>query len=417
MENTIYDIIVIGAGAAGLMAAGTAAEAGASVLLLEAMPRAGRKLMITGKGRCNLTSNTAIEEYLENINPVPKFCLPMFSRFFVSDTLRHFHRLGVATIEERGRRIFPRSGRAVDVVDALVNWNTGNGVRFKFERKVKELIIENHKVIGVKLDTGTVFACKNCILATGGRSYPATGSTGDGFRIAAEAGHRIIPSLPALVPLVTAGDLAASMQGLTLKNIEATLYINGKKKKSRFGELLFTGNGLSGPVILSLSRDAVIALHNGHKAEIEVDCKPALNKTMLEARIQRELDKHGNAKFKTMLRSLVPLQMISPLCASSGLNPDKYCNQINAAERTVLLRHLKKLRFEIVDHGGWEDAIITSGGVHLKEINPSTLESKIAAHLFFAGEILDLDAATGGYNLQIAWSSAFAAATAAAERT
>ncbi|MDZ7821257.1 MAG: aminoacetone oxidase family FAD-binding enzyme [Candidatus Marinimicrobia bacterium] len=266
-----YDIIVIGAGAAGLMAAGTAAEAGASVLLLEANPKAGRKLMITGKGRCNLTNNTSLEFYLENINPLPKFCLPMFSRFFVKDTLRHFRNIVVPTIEERGRRIFPRSGRAMDVVDALVSWNTGSGVTIKYGRRVKQLLAGNGALTGVMLESGSVFSCECCILATGGRSYPLTGSTGDGYRMASEAGHRVIPPMPALVPLVTEGGVAGSMRDLVLKNVEATLYVKGKKQKSRFGELLFTEQGLSGPIILALSRDAVLALHRGLKTEICID--------------------------------------------------------------------------------------------------------------------------------------------------
>ncbi|MBN2780802.1 MAG: NAD(P)/FAD-dependent oxidoreductase [Candidatus Marinimicrobia bacterium] len=415
MTETPYDIIVIGAGAAGLIAAGTAAEAGASVLLLESMKRAGRKLLITGKGRCNITNNSDIAEYMKQIYPVPKFCRPMFSRFFLPDTLRLFHRLNVPTLEERGRRIFPQSQHAMDVVDALVSWIEGRGVTIKYQRKVKNLLVENGAVKGVELDTGSVFPCRAVILATGGRSYPATGSTGDGYVMAAALGHRIVTPLPALVPLTTSGGLAPELQGLSLRNVRADLYLDGKKVRSNFGEMLFTHFGLSGPIILDISRDAVIALAEGRRVEIELDCKAALDETVLDARLLRELDANGRAKLKTMIKNLVPLKMVLPLCAHAGLDPEKFCNQVSGEERRSLLTGLKHLRFTVTGHTGWNDAIITSGGVDLKEVNPSTLESKRIQGLYFAGEILDLDAATGGYNLQIAWSSGFVAGTAAAD--
>ncbi len=414
MSDTHYDVIVIGGGAAGLIAAGTAAEAGASVLLLESMQRAGRKLLITGKGRCNITNNADIPEYLKHIYPLPKFCRPMFSRFFVKDTLRHFRQLDVPSIEERGKRVFPQSERSMDVVDALVSWVTHHGVTIKYKRKVKHIITDEHKLTGVSLDMGAEFSCTSCILTTGGRSYPATGSTGDGYRMAAEIGHKIIPPHPALVPLETSGDLAPSLQGLSMKNVEASLWVNNKKQRSEFGEMLFTHFGLSGPIILSLSRDAVIALSNNQSVELEIDCKPALSDTTLNARLLRELDAHGKAKLKAMLKNLVPLKMILPLCKNTGLDPEKFCNQVNAAERKRILQWLKHMRFTVQGHTGWNDAIITSGGIDLKEINPSTMESKVLPNLYFAGEIIDIDADTGGYNLQIAWSSGYVAGQSAA---
>ena len=414
MSNTHYDVIVIGGGAAGLIAAGTAAEAGASVLLLESMQRAGRKLLITGKGRCNITNNADIPEYLKHIYPLPKFCRPMFSRFFVKDTLRHFRQLDVPSIEERGKRVFPKSERSMDVVDALVSWVTDHGVTIKYKRKVKHIVTDDHKLTGVALDMGAEFSCTSCILTTGGRSYPATGSTGDGYRMAAEIGHRIIPPHPALVPLETSGDLAPSLQGLSMKNVKASLWVNNKKQRSEFGEMLFTHFGLSGPIILSLSRDAVIALSNNQPVELEIDCKPALSDATLDARLLRELDAHGKAKLKAMLKSLVPLKMILPLCKNTDLDPEKFCNQVNAAERKRILQWLKHMRFTVQGHTGWNDAVITSGGIDLKEINPSTMESKVLPNLYFAGEILDIDADTGGYNLQIAWSSGYVAGQSAA---
>lgn len=414
MNNTHYDIIIIGAGAAGLMAAGTAAESGAKVLVLESMKRAGRKLLITGKGRCNITNNSDIQNYMKQIFPVPKFCRPMFSRFFVQDVIRLFHRLDVPTIEERGRRVFPASQRSMDVVEALVNWVESAGAEIKYNRRVKKIISKDGKIEGVALDTGAVFGCDKCILATGGRSYPATGSTGDGYRMLRELGHRVNETLPALVPLETRDDLATSMQGLSLRNVEATLWVEDKKIRSKFGEMLFTHFGLSGPIILDLSRDAVSAMRKNEFAEIRLDLKPALDDEKLDARLLRELDFHGRSKLKSMLKNLMPLKMIYPFCSYVDCDPEKFCNQISGEERKRIHKGLKEMTFRISGNTGWNDAIITSGGLELKEVNPSTMESKVIRGLYLAGEILNLDAATGGYNLQIAWSSGYVAGINAA---
>ena len=414
MSTNHYDIIVIGAGAAGLMAAGTAAEQGASVLLLDSMKRAGRKLLITGKGRCNITNNSDIANYMKQIFPLPKFCRPMFSRYFVSDIIRHFHDLGVPTKEERGRRVFPESEKSMDVVTALVNWNETSGVTIKYDRRVKKIIVENDHIHGVELDTGAVFNCNKLIIATGGRSYPTTGSTGDGHRMLREVGHKVNKTLPALVPLETSGKLATDMQGLALKNVEATLWADNKKIRSKFGEMLFTHFGLSGPIILDLSRDAVIAMKENKFIEITLDLKPALDNEKLDARLLRELDFHGRSKLKSMLKNLMPMSMITPFCEYIKCDPDKFCNQVNGQERKNMHRGLKEIRFTITSNTGWNDAIITSGGVELKEVNPSTMESKLIKGLYIAGELLDLDAATGGYNLQIAWSSGYVAGQNAA---
>ena len=413
MNKIHYDIIVIGAGAAGLMAAGTAAEQGANVLLLDSMKRAGRKLLITGKGRCNITNNSDIANYMKQIFPIPKFCRPMFSRFFVSDILQHFHKLGVPTKEERGRRVFPESEKSMDVVTALVKWNENAGVTIKYDRRVKRILQEDDMITGVALDTGAVFNCNKVILATGGRSYPATGSIGDGHRMLRELGHKVNMTLPALVPMETSGKLAENMQGLALKNVEATLWGDNKKIRSKFGELLFTHFGLSGPIILDLSRDAVIAMKENKFVEITLDLKPALDNEKLDARLLRELDFHGKSKLKSMLKNLMPLSMIFPFCQYADCDPDKFCNQISGAERKKIHRGLKEMRFKVTGNTGWNDAIITSGGVELKEINPSSMESKLIKGLYVAGELLDLDAATGGYNLQIAWSSGYVAGNSA----
>ncbi len=409
MDKSQYNIIVIGAGAAGLMAAGTAAEQGAKVLLLDSMKRAGRKLLITGKGRCNITSNSDIQHYMKQIFPMPKFCRPMFSRFFVSETLQFFHALNVPTIEERGRRVFPESQKSMDVVTALSKWNESKGVDIKYDRRVKKILVENNIVKGVTLDTGASFSADKVILATGGRSYPSTGSTGDGYRMARELGHKVTATLPALVPLETEGSLAENLQGVSLKNVQATIWADNKKVRSKFGEMLFTHYGLSGPIILDLSRDVVIAMRNNQFLEITIDLKPALSIEKLDARLRRELDFHGKSKLKSMLKNLLPLKMLYPFCEYAELDPEKYCNQISSKERNVMHKALKEMRFKITGNTGWNDAIITSGGIELKEVNPSSLESKIISGLYFAGEVLNLDAATGGYNLQIAWSSGYVA--------
>ncbi|MCF7832736.1 MAG: NAD(P)/FAD-dependent oxidoreductase [Candidatus Marinimicrobia bacterium] len=415
MSELHYDIIIIGGGAAGLIAAGTAAEAGASVLILESMKRAGRKLLITGKGRCNITNNSDIQNYMKQIFPLAKFCRPMFSRFFVSDILQLLHRLDVPTIEERGRRIFPESQKSMDVVTALVKWVEKAGVTIKYDRRVKQIIQNKGIITGVALDTGAVFNCNKVILATGGRSYPATGSTGDGFRMVRELGHKVNTTLPALVPLETEGGLAESMMGLSLRNVQATLWADHKKIRSMFGEMLFTHYGLSGPIILDLSRDAVIALRENKIVEITIDHKPALDDQKLDARLLRELDFHGRSKLKSMLKNLLPMKMLYPFCDYVKCDPEKFCNQVSGAERKRMLSGLKEMRFTVTGNTGWNDAIITSGGIELKEINPSTMESKVISGLYFAGEVLDLDAATGGYNLQIAWSSGYVAGISAAQ--
>lgn len=414
-EHNRYDVIVIGAGAAGLMAAGTAAEAGARVLLLESMPRPGCKLLITGKGRCNITNNSDISEYLRQIYPLPKFCRPMFSRFFVSDTLQFFHRLGLMTLEERGRRIFPQSRRSMDVLKALLDWNTQWGVEIRYEEAVTEILREAGKFTGVRTRRENRYHAGAGILASGGRSYPATGSSGDGYRLAEECGHSIRKPFPALVPLECYGKLAPSLQGLSLKNVRIELWVDGKRQGNRFGEMLFTHFGLSGPIILDISREAVEALEQKRKAEIRLDCKPALDNTVLDARLIRELGQHGKSKLKTLLKTLLPLSMILPFCREAGLDPEKFCSRITAEERRRILESLKDLRFELSGFRGWNEAIVTAGGIELKEVNPSTMESKVLPGLFFAGEILDLDAATGGFNLQIAWSSGFVAGRSATE--
>jgi predicted Rossmann fold flavoprotein len=301
----------------------------------------------------------------------------------------------------------------MDVVTALTKWNEDNGVEIRYDRRVKKIIVEEGELKGISLDTGATFTSQKVILATGGRSYPATGSTGDGYRMAREVGHKVSATLPALVPLETNGRLAEDMQGLSLKNVEATLWADNKVIRRKFGEMLFTHFGLSGPIILDLSRDAVIAKRDKDFVEITLNLKPALDDKKLQARLIRELDFNGKAKLKSMLKNLLPLKMLYPFCRYIDCDPDKFCNQINAEERKRIQRGLQRMHFKIKGNTGWNDAIITSGGVEIKEINPSTMESKLIPGLYFAGEILDLDAATGGFNLQIAWSSAYVAGTSA----
>ncbi len=414
-------VIVVGAGAAGLMAAGQAAEMGAETLLLEKMDRPGRKLRIAGKGRCNLTNVAPVSEFIAHFGPDGRFLRQAFSRFFNSDLVAFFEELGVRTVTERGGRVFPSSGQAQDVVDALV-WRIGKqGVTLRTRSPVERLLVEGGRVVGVQVLRNQVFPQKPgfyradaVIVATGGASYPATGSTGDGYRLAQAVGHTIVPIRPALVPLETAGDVAPRLQGLSLRNVTVRVWVNGKKQAEAFGEMLFTHFGLSGPIILSLSRQVVDALHLGQKVILSVDLKPALDERKLDARLRRDLDAHGKQHFHTILKRLLPSKLI-PVCIDlTGIPPDKMAHQITAQERQRLRMWLKDFRLEVTGHRPFTEAIITAGGVDTREIDPRTMASRLVEGLYFAGEVLDVDADTGGYNLQAAFSTGWVAGRSAA---
>jgi predicted Rossmann fold flavoprotein len=408
-----YDVIVIGAGAAGLIAAGHAAHQGAKVLLLEKMRRAGRKLLITGKGRCNITSNSPKSVFYKNIFPHGRFLQHAFDVFFTEDILKIIHDQGVETTTERGDRVFPVSNLAADVVNALMRWMGKKNIETMYEAKVSGLLIEENAVVGVRAIINGVskeFFGKRVIICTGGKSYPATGSTGDGYVLAKQAGHTINEVRPALVPLVTKGIIAEKLQGLGLKNVNAVVWVNGKKTAEEFGELMFAHYGLSGPVILTLSRKVVEELYKNKKIEIGIDLKPALDEKKLDARLLRDINDHGKKQVENIFRLWLPAKLIPVFLELIEIDENKLCHQLTAKERRRILLLMKDFRFEVSGHPGFKEAIITAGGVSTAEINPKTMESKLAPNLYFAGEVIDLDGTTGGFNLQLAFSTGWLAA-------
>ena len=403
-----FDVIVIGAGPAGLLAAGRAAELGAKVLILEKMKREGRKLLITGKGRCNITNDAPISEFIKHVYPNGRFLRSAFSSFFSKDIIELLKEHGVESTLERGGRYFPASNRSVDVLKALLQWVKSKKVEIRCGYRVEDLIVEDNTIKGVQAN-GQKFLCNNVIMATGGKSYPATGSNGEGYELARRVGHTIVKARPALVPLETEGDLAQKLQGLNLKNVKATVWVNGKKRADDFGEMLFTHFGLSGPIILTLSREVVRELQDKNRVEVSIDLKPALDEQKLDNRLIRDLDEHGNKKLLNIFKLWLPASMIPVFVELLNINTEKECNQVSSKERKQILHLMKNLTFKITNYRSFKEAIITSGGISTKEILQKTMESKIVEGLYFAGEMIDLDAETGGYNLQIAYSTGWLA--------
>jgi predicted Rossmann fold flavoprotein len=416
---SVKRVIVIGGGASGLIAAGEAAKSGAKVFILEKMRQVGRKILISGKGRCNITNTLKTSELIKRFGKNGKFLRQSLARFSQIDVIQFFGDIGVETKEERGGRVFPVSDSAKEVVDALVHWNRTQGVEIITGAKVENLIIENDKITGVEFSQDEmrqtkVYKADSVIVATGGLSYAATGSSGDGYKFAKSAGHKLIPLRPSLVPLLTAGRIAQELQGLSLKNVNASLWIDDKKVDEEFGEMLFTHFGLSGPIILTLSRKAVEFVENNVKVEISIDLKPALDYQKLDQRLLRDLSELSRKQFKTLLQGLLPTKLI-PVCSYLlKIEPESECNQITQSERKALKLWLKDFRFKITGHRSFKEAIVTAGGVDLKDINPKTQESKLVEGLFFAGEVLDLDGDTGGFNLQAAFSTGLVAGKSAA---
>lgn len=403
---------MVGAGAAGLMAATEAAQRGANVLLIEKMERAGRKLLITGKGRCNITNDAPMSEFFKHIYPSPKFLKPAFSGIFSEGLVEMFNKQGVDTVVERGGRVFPASNLAADVVSALVKRANAAKVQIIYKTKALKVCSTGGQITGLQVESeGKVdeLTAANVVIATGGLSYPATGSSGDGYKLAMAVGHTIVPTRPALVSLLTEGSLASDLQGLSLKNVSAIVWVNNKKVKEEFGEMLFAHFGLSGPIILTLSRLVVSEMAKGNKVEITIDLKPALDEQKLDARLLRDLNEHGKKHIDNMFKEWLPSKMIPVFLQMTGIDPNKECHQVNGKERKKILLLMKSLRFTIMGNRSFKEAIITAGGVSLSEIDSHTMESKLVKGLYFAGEVLDLDADTGGYNLQIAWSTGWLA--------
>ncbi|MBN1681889.1 MAG: NAD(P)/FAD-dependent oxidoreductase [Anaerolineae bacterium] len=429
MNDLRYDVIVVGGGAAGLFAAGQAASHGAQTVLLEKMNRPGRKLRITGKGRCNVTNTAPLPEFIDHFGRNGRFLRQAFYEFFSDDLIAFLKMQGIPTVTERGGRVFPASNAAQDVVDGLVNWVHKLGVTIQNHAPVERLLVENNRITGVQVAPVSVRRSKAAaaqdyprrqvlapavIISTGGASYPGTGSSGDGYRLAEAAGHSIVPVRPALVPLETAGDIAPQLQGLSLKNVSVSVWIGGKKRNEAFGEMLFTHFGLSGPVILALSGQVVDALRDGQPVNLSIDLKPALDERKLDERLLRDINAHGKQQFSTLLKALLPRKLI-PVCITlTGIPADKVAHQISSAERKRLCLWLKDFRFDVSRYRSFDEAIITAGGVSTREVDPRTLQSRLVSGLYFAGEVLDLDADTGGYNLQAAFSTGWLAGRSAA---
>jgi len=409
-----FDIIVVGAGPAGLLAAGRAAELGAKVLILEKMYAPGRKLLITGKGRCNITNSAEISEFIKHVFPDGRFLRSAFSNYFSEDIIELLQKYGVESTLERGGRYFPASNKSLDILNALLDWVNKLGVEIKCNQRVEKLLVENGKITGVKAN-GENFAAQKVIIATGGKSYPGTGSTGDGYELARQAGHTIEKPIPALVPLETKGSMAQNLQGLNLKNVKAVIWVDAKKAGEDFGEMIFTHFGLSGPIILTLSRIAVAALQNNKKVEIAIDLKPALDEQKLDARLIRDLNEQGKKQIGNIFREWLPASMIPVFIEKLQINPEKECHQVTGNERKQIRNLMKNLRFEVSHNRSFKEAIITAGGIVTSEISPKTMESKLIGGLYFAGEVIDLDAETGGYNLQIAYSTGWLAGNSASK--
>ena len=403
------NVIVIGAGPAGMMAAIKAAENGASVLVLEKMKQPGKKMLITGKGRCNITNTAEIPELIKNIPGNGKFLNSCIRAFDNEDVQYFFNGLEVPTKVERGGRVFPVSDRAADVVQAMVLRLYELGVKVRTGERVAEILVEDSKAIGVKTEAGEVYSGQAVILATGGASYPGTGSTGDGFAMARQIGHEIKLPLPSLVPLEVEEEWVPELQGLSLRNVRVYLMAEENKVADMFGEMLFTHFGVSGPVILSLSRQAAQLLAAGNFVELLIDLKPALSFEQLDARIVRDFEKYQRKEMKNALKDLLPGRLIAPVLDGAYIEPDRMVNSITKEERHRLANTLKGLIVTVTRTRPIAEAIVTAGGISVKEINPKTMESKIVKNLYLAGEVVDVDGFTGGYNLQAAFSMGAAA--------
>ena len=402
-------VVVVGGGPAGMMAAIKAAENHAKIILLEKMDRLGRKLMITGKGRCNLTNAADIPEIIHNIPGNGVFLNSVLRAFDNHDIIQFFTERGVATKIERGGRVFPVSDKAADIVTALETRLRELGVDIRCQTAVKELIVKKGKIDGVRLYNGVIIAADAVVLAVGGASYPETGSSGDGAVMAAPLGHTIIPLRPALVPLEVGEDWAKALSGLSLRNVEAQLFVKGTFKEKQFGEMLFTHFGVSGPIILTLSRQAALALEHNTAVEIVLNLKPALTAKQLEKRVQRDFTKYQKKTVKNGMSDLLPNRLIVPILALADLAPEKPVHQITRAERLRLVNILQHVPLTIRRTRPLAEAIVTMGGISVREIHPKTMESKICPQLFIAGEAADIDGFTGGYNLQAAFSMGAAA--------
>jgi len=407
-------IIVVGAGAAGLMCAGNAALCGADVTILEKNSRVGRKIMITGKGRCNVTNNCDSTAFIANVATNGRFLYSAINNFSTQDTMDFFEQNGVPLKTERGNRVFPVSDRAVDIVDCLHRFVSRCGCKI-INAEVRSLIIDNGCVCGVTTADGEKYMCDKVVVATGGKSYPLTGSTGTGYILARQAGHTVVIPKPSLVPMVSSDPWCKSLQGLSLKNVSLSVIAKKGSKTiySDFGEMLFTHFGISGPIVLSASA------HLAHKQAgdyyISIDIKPALTEKQLDLRILRDFEMFINKDIQNSLNRLLPSKIIPIVISRANIPFETKCNSITKEQRQALVNIIKNFTINIIGFRPIEEAIVTSGGVSTKEINPKTMESKLCSNLYFVGEVIDVDAYTGGFNLQIAFSTGYLAGQAAAQ--
>lgn len=426
-------IIIIGAGAAGLMAAALASVYDNEILVIEKNEKPGKKLYITGKGRCNLTNASDMEEVMSNIVTNKRFMYSSFNAFNNYDVMDYFERLSVPLKVERGMRVFPESDKSIDIITALEKECNRNGVKFMFRTAVKKLLFDELEIdealnecakskkskssytsgiSGVELSDGRKLYADAVIIATGGLSYPSTGSTGDGYSFARTVGHSVTKCYPSLVSLRVKEEFCAEMAGLSLKNIRVCVEKDGKELYSGFGEMLFTHTGVSGPLILTCSSVVGIACEG---AKLSIDLKPALDEETLDERLVRDFKSDTHKQLKSILRGLLPASMVSVFIQTAGIDGSITAANVTKETRQAIIKHMKSFTMNIVGLGGYNEAVITKGGVEVKEVNPSTMESKLCKGLYFAGEVLDVDAFTGGYNLQLAWSTAYAAAKAVCE--
>ncbi len=402
----IYDLIVVGGGPAGLFSAYNAAKNGNKILLLEKNERCGKKLDITGKGRCNVTNFCSRDEFLQNVIANPRFLMSSLSRFAPEDTIEFFESSGVKTKVERGNRVFPESDRANDITKALVNACLDMGVKIE-RRNVTAILTENGNIKGVRCGKEELLS-KNVLLACGGASYPRTGSDGSGHRLAASVGHKITKIRPSLVPLVSKDKLCGSCMGLSLKNVGISFYKDSKLLYQEQGEMLFTHFGVTGPVILSASS----YLKSDYPYQMFIDLKPALDEKTLDKRLLRDFSENQNKELKNGFSALLPSKLIEPFIKMTEIPPETRLNSLTKEQRARILSLMKALPVRIIGTRPIDEAIVTGGGVDCAEINPKTMESKLVSGLYFAGEIMDVDAYTGGFNLQIAFSTAFTAGNA-----
>ncbi len=403
------DVIVIGAGASGLIAAGIAAQKYQNVLLLEKKTRPAIKLSITGKGRCNVTNSADIKEFVSEFGNNGKFLYSAFSKFFNIDTVNFFEELGVKCRLERGGRYFPESNDAHDIVNALIKFVKSKNVKIITNSQVTKFVCEDKKIKSVILKNGTQYFANKFILSTGGKSYPLTGSTGDGYDLAKSLGHTIIKTQPALVPLVSDDEFLKQLNKLKLKNIEISVLADNKVITKLFGEIEFTIFGLTGPLILTVSSQVFSLIETKKNVYVSINLKPALDDKQLDDRLVRELNNFGNMPVRNMLKTLLPLQIIEPFMKKNNIKWTEVCSAINKEKRKKIFDGLRSMKFKIVSTRPIDEAIITKGGISLKEVEQNTMKSKLIDNLYFCGEILDIDGPTGGFNLQAAFSTGYLA--------